>query len=219
MTLPWKSNPRKRVLKELKRLRRIYEPDLDAQRREGKATTDAYKKLVGEYLVMRGPFDEELWTIESHDLRLRALQWAVVVPPVHEWNQGIYRYQHLDEATRARSPFQSTDEHEEGPRRGVGEKAIIAAGGKGSQGKGNPFPRAGGTGLAGARVAEGAGGLAHRPVSGSMQLSPWNSRFPIRNEHERPGPQAALAASPRITRKSSSRAWLSRRAASLSLYW
>lgn len=103
MILPWKSDPRKRVLKKgLNRLRRTYQPDLDALRREGKATTDAYDNLFGEYSAMRGPVEEELLTIESYDLRLRALQWAVDVPPVHEWNQGTYGHHHLNESTRAR---------------------------------------------------------------------------------------------------------------------
>ena len=96
MILPWKSDPRKRVLnKELKRLRRTYAPDLDALRREGQATTDAYDNLFGEYSAMLGPVEEELLTIESHDLRLRALQWTVDAPPVHEWNDGTYGYHHL----------------------------------------------------------------------------------------------------------------------------
>ena len=83
-------------------LRRIYEPRLDALRREGRATTDAYDNLLGEYLAMRGPGEEELSAIESHDLRRCALKWAVVVPPVHEWIHGTYGHCHLDEATRAR---------------------------------------------------------------------------------------------------------------------
>ena len=101
MTLLWKRDPRKRELrKELKRLRRIYEPDLDALRREGKATTEDYNKLVGEYLAMRDPVAEELLAIESRNLRLRALNWAVALPPSDYWKPGPYGYRHLDEATR-----------------------------------------------------------------------------------------------------------------------
>ena len=88
--------------KELKTLSRIHKPSIDALRREGKARTDAYDDLVGEYLAMCGPFEEELLEIESHDLRLRALKWAVDVPPFHEWEHGSYGHYYLDEATRAR---------------------------------------------------------------------------------------------------------------------
>ena len=76
------SASRKRVLKkELKELKRTYEPELDALRREGKVGTEAYENLVGEFLAMRAPVDRELWAVESHDLRHRALRSAVPVPP------------------------------------------------------------------------------------------------------------------------------------------
>ena len=114
MISPWRSDPRKRVLKrELTALKRTYEPDLDALRREGKAETEAYENLVGEYLAMRRPIDEELWAIESHDLRRRALKWVVVVPPFHEWEHGSYGHYHLDEETRARIKASIRDQRRE----------------------------------------------------------------------------------------------------------
>ena len=100
--LAWRRDPRKRVLeKELAALKRTYEPDLDALRREGKARTESYQELVDEYRAMCRPFNEELWAIDSHDLRRCALKWAVVVPPFHEWEHGAYGHYHLDEETRA----------------------------------------------------------------------------------------------------------------------
>ena len=112
--LPWRSDPRKRVLRrELKALSRTYEPDLDALRREGKAGTEAYSEQVTEYLAMRRPIDEELWAIESHDLRRRALKRAVVVPPFQEWEHGAHGHYHLDEETRARIKASIRDQQRE----------------------------------------------------------------------------------------------------------
>ena len=91
-----------RVLKkELKELKRTYEPELDALRREGTAGTEAYENFVGEFLAICAPVDRELWAVESHDLRRRALRWAVPVPPLHEWEDDAYGYQYLNEETRA----------------------------------------------------------------------------------------------------------------------
>ena len=83
-------------------LSRIHKPGIDALRREGKAGTDAYDDLVGEYFAMCGPFEEELSAIESHELCRLAIKWAVDVPPFNSWDRGSYGYRHLDEATRAR---------------------------------------------------------------------------------------------------------------------
>ena len=102
VTLPWKRDSRKRVLeKELKGLRRTYEPKLDALHRKGKTNTDSYDSLFGEYVDMRGPVEEELFAIESHEVRRRALKWAVVVPPVRKWERGLGGHRYLDEATLA----------------------------------------------------------------------------------------------------------------------